>query len=77
MVIVIDRMGSICSSSNNNNNNNAALPPKDLGELVQQAEKVNWLLQQGEGGRRTPPTQAAGRYLQGDQAPGRPTRGRV
>jgi len=38
MVIVIDSMGSICSSSNNNNNN-AALPPKDLGELVQQAEK--------------------------------------
>ena len=44
MVIGIDtRMGSICSSSNNNNNN-AALPPKDLGELVQQAEKVNCLL---------------------------------
>merc|ERR1719239_834772 len=38
MVIVRDSMGSICSSSNNNNNN-AALPPKDLGELVQQAEK--------------------------------------
>jgi len=38
MVIVTDRMGSICSSSNNNNNN-ATLPPKDLGELVQQAEK--------------------------------------
>jgi len=39
MVIGIDtRMGSICSSSNNNNNN-AVLPPKDLGELVQQAEK--------------------------------------
>jgi len=39
MVIGIDtRMGSICSSPNNNNNN-AALPPKDLGELVQQAEK--------------------------------------
>jgi len=32
-------MGSICSSTNNNNNNNAALPPKDLGDLVQQAEK--------------------------------------
>jgi len=31
-------MGSICSSTNNNNNN-AALPPKDLGDLVQQAEK--------------------------------------
>jgi len=39
MVIGIDtRMGSICSSPNNNNND-AALPPKDLGELVQQAEK--------------------------------------
>lgn len=38
MVIVTNSMGSICSSSNNNNNN-AALPPKDLGELVQQAEK--------------------------------------
>jgi hypothetical protein len=38
MVIVTGSMGSICSSSNNNNNN-AALPPKDLGELVQQAEK--------------------------------------
>lgn len=37
-MIGIDSMGSICSSSNNNNNN-AALPPKDLGELVQQAEK--------------------------------------
>merc|ERR550532_855530 len=39
MVIVTDRMGSICSSSNNNNNNNATLPPKDLGELLEQAEK--------------------------------------
>ena len=33
-------MGSICSSSKNNNNN-ATLPPKDLGELLEQAEKVD------------------------------------
>ena len=39
MVIGIDSMGSICSSSKNNNNN-ATLPPKDLGELLEQAEKV-------------------------------------
>jgi len=38
MVIGIDSMGSICSSSKNNNNN-ATLPPKDLGELLEQAEK--------------------------------------
>ena len=40
MVIGIDSMGSICSSSKNNNNN-ATLPPKDLGELLEQAEKVD------------------------------------
>ena len=40
--MLIDKMGSICSSANNNNNN-AALPPKDLGELLQQAEKVRLL----------------------------------
>ena len=40
--MLIDRMGSICSSAKNNNNN-AALPPKDLGELLQQAEKVRLL----------------------------------
>ena len=39
MVFGIDSMGSICSSSKNNNNN-ATLPPKDLGELLEQAEKV-------------------------------------
>jgi len=38
-VMLIDRMGSICSSAKNNNNN-ASLPPKDLGELLQQAEKA-------------------------------------
>lgn len=37
--MLIDRMGSICSSANSNNNN-ASLPPKDLGELLQQAEKA-------------------------------------
>ena len=41
-VMLIDRMGSICSSANSNNNN-ASLPPKDLGELLQQAEKVRLL----------------------------------
>ena len=33
-------MGSICSS--NNNNSKAGLPPQDLGELLQQAEKVRY-----------------------------------